>query len=401
MPLYAYKATDPHGKIVKGKRAAANENELTSALRATQLEVIDLRETVAARRRPGSGHVSAAQLAAFFAAVADLMDAGLRMHDALRHCAAATQNVRLQSALAHTLQAVENGQSLAEAFAANAPFMPSLGIAVLEAGEQSGDLRAAFASLAAYYDKRATVHDKLKSALRYPLFLLLVAGCAVGFLLVSLIPNIVQFLQSLHGTLPLSTRALIAASDAVRLTAPYLSGGAVLAVAAAFAAYKTSPTATIRLDALILSVPFIGTIIRKGAVARFCAGLALLLKGGCALGKSLAIARDATGNSFLAAELEKATAQVVAGADMSAAFRGILPDFACNLLQTGERGGDVTKSLWQIADICAREAQSRLNHFIAMLEPSLTAFVGLVLAWTVLAVLGPLYGSLSLLGGRM
>lgn len=401
MPVFRYKAVDASGAVVRGRLLAANENELSAILNEARLELIDTSKAAERKATTRRERIAAQHMAAAFRTLANLTTTGMPLIDVLRHTAETTQDARLRNALGHVAQAVTNGQSLAHACAEQARFMPPLCIALIEAGEQGDDLPAAFSSLADYFERRATVQDKLAAALRYPLFLLLIAGGAVGFLLTQVIPNIVQFLQSLHGDLPATTRALIAVSDAVRGVLPGFAVLAAIAAVTAMVAYRVSPRAALWLDARLMDLPLIGDVIRKSSIARFCTGLSLLLRGGCEIGKALRLAREAAGNRALAAGLESAAGRVTAGADLSNALQGVLPAFACSLLRTGEQSGDLTKSLSQIADMAARDAQARLNGFVALLEPSLTVAIGGVLAWTVLAVLGPLYGSLSLLGGRM
>jgi type IV pilus assembly protein PilC len=215
------------------------------------------------------------------------------------------------------------------------------------------------------------------------------------------VPQIVQFLGSINGRLPLATRMLIALSN---LFANY---GIALAVLVAFlcaaivAGRIFFPAFGVMQDAFILRLPGIGAVIAKTSLARFAHNFSLLFRSGCDVPSCLHQAQNIVGNRHLSACLAIAAQRVQSGTSLSQALDGTLPAFAIGLLRTGERSGNLAKSLDDIAATYDREAQAATDSFIGMLEPALTLAIGGLLAWTVIAVLGPLYGSLSVLGERM
>ncbi|MDE1900901.1 MAG: type II secretion system F family protein [Alphaproteobacteria bacterium] len=406
MPAYAYKAVHETGRVMRGEMTAANENELLAALKENGLELIDAREKKA---RQGAalfaGKVPPRAIAGFCARMQDLLQSGVAFPDAMHDAIHAVDNEILSNALTQIARAISSGGGIAASFAACPRLFPPIVTATLAAGEASGAMDAVFGALAADIARQAQTQEKLRRALRYPLFLFIVAGSSVAFMLIAVVPKMIQFLDGLDAHLPWSTRALVAVSAA---TADYGGQAAILlclGILTIFIARRLSPAILLRLDALLLRTPVIGPIIAKAALARFIHNFTLLFRNGCPTPDCLRQARATTGNAALEFMLGRAEQRVVEGSALSAALPsclpGLFPPYAAGLLRTGERSGNIGKSLDDIATVFDREAQESTDALIGLLEPALTLSIGLVMIWTVMAVMGPLYGSLSVLGGRM
>ncbi|MDD3030180.1 MAG: type II secretion system F family protein [Alphaproteobacteria bacterium] len=401
MPCYAYRAVHPSGRIAHGSITAVNENELDFTLSQAGLELIDARE-----KKPAATFFPARApklpprvLAAFCSRLHDLLAAHLSLPDALSAIQTATSDRTLTQALAQIVPAIAAGKSVGDAFALYPSLFPPLFIALVRAGEQAGQLTASFLFLAQYAERRAQSRERIGRALRYPLFLFLIAGSAVGFMASTVIPQMTLFLESLHGTLPFSTRLLMAVSEALRTGALPVLFFLILTGIGFVLAQKYSPSLGPGIDRFLLRLPVLGTIILKTELARAAHSLAILFQSGCSIAQSVRQAGDALSNRALKNDFALAEQKLVDGASLSVALEGIFPPFAIGLLRTGEKSGNLLKSLEDIVSLYEREATAALDSFIGVLEPALTVLIGGVLAWTVLAVLGPLYGSLSLLGG--
>lgn len=403
MPSFAYRAVHASGRIARGEMAAANENELGHYLSQSGLELIDARE-VAQRAMPallGSCKIHPRHAASFFARMQDMLCAGISFPEALRDSQSATENVVLAEALAQIAQAVANGKGIAASFALYPRLFSSVYIAMIGAGETSGDMKTVFGSLARYASSSAQTHDRLRRALRYPLFLFLVAGGAVGFMASMVLPQIAQFLNGLEAHPPFATRALIFFSEALSAGGGTLLWLTCISVAGLFITRRFFPPAALFCDRLLLRLPMVGPVLMKASLARFANSFSLLFRSGCDVRLSLAQARETLGNQALKNGIERAEERLTSGASLSIALGEVLPAFALGVLRTGEKSGSLGKSLDDIAAAYDREAMESLDAFIGLLEPCLTLAIGAILAWTVIAVLGPLYGSLSVLGGRL
>jgi len=154
-----------------------------------------------------------------------------------------------------------------------------------------------------------------------------------------------------------------------------------------------------KTDALLLQIPYLGPICRALALARFTASLTILLKSGLALPQALTAAQDTLGNRALAAQTESARNVLVTGAPFSVAMAGLYAPLDLYALRVAETSGALTRVLERTAISLEARADRAMDHFLGLIEPALTLMVGALLAWVVLAVLGPIYGNLGVLGG--
>jgi type II secretory pathway component PulF len=208
-------------------------------------------------------------------------------------------------------------------------------------------------------------------------------------------------LDSLDTTLPLATRILVSVASALSDFGPPIAGALCVLGLGAFVGRRALPSVAMLVDRILLRVPAIGNVIAKTEVARFAEVFSILFRSGCTVSDSLKQAGDVMENKALRADVKEAAQRLSGGLSLSAVLEGVMPPFALGVLRTGERSGHLAKSLDDIATVCDREASAKVDAFIGVLEPSFTLAIGGLLAWTVLAVLGPIYGSLSVLGGRM
>ncbi len=403
MPYYAYRAIHASGRLSRGERDAANENELAHDLSQAGLELIDARlkkERALRNFLPRKG-ISRRELAEFCQRLSGLLKAGISLPDALLENQSSTDNRILADALAQISKALANGKGVADSFALFPNLFSPIFLAIVGAGEKTGDMSAVFDLLARDTSAEAEARERLSRALRYPAFLFFVAGSATAFMMTAVVPQIVQFLNGIQGTLPVATRMLVSVSS---LIATYggdaVFGLALLATSAVFAR-KYHPPFALTADKALLRLPVLGGIVLKSDTARFARSFSILFRSGCDMASCLRQAAETMSNRALQSGIDSARQRIMDGASLSHALNGVLPPAAAGILRTGEKSGDLIQSLDAIAAAYDREAAHATDTFLGMLEPSLTLAIGAVMAWTVLAVLGPLYGSLSVLGSRL
>ena len=403
MPAYAYRAVHSSGRIVRGQMIAAHENDLAHYLSESGLELIEARA-----EKQSSGFLPFFArglppriLSGFCGRMRDLLQAGIPFPDALRESETTSDHRILRDSLAQISRSIENGNGIAASFAAYPAFFSSIFIAILQAGENSGDMGIVFDFLARYAETRADTQENLHRALRYPVFLFLVAGGATAFMMSVVVPEILQFLSGIQSNPPFATRLLVSFSSLFTDHGLSLLAFLLVCCVILLAGRFWIPDFAQGVDAFLLRLPVLGSVILKTSLARFAHSFSLLFRSGCDLPSCLRQASDTIANRALRAGFESVGEKVQAGASLSLALEGVMPAFATGLLRTGERSGNLTKSLDDIATAYEREAQRATQKFISLLEPSLTLTIGGLLAWVVVAVLSPLYGSLSVLGGLM
>lgn len=400
MPAYHYRAVHGSGRVTRGVATAVNENELAQFLGQSQLELIEAKEK---KEETKSGRVigglqrkiSQCALALFCAQTADLLRAGMPLLEAITGLADMMEEGVLHDALQDVARALRHGSRIAEAFQRQPKVFPKVFTAILAAGEASGDMTHAFEQLARYTESRAKLNERIVRALRYPIFLLCVAFGVVSFMMVLVVPQIVSFLNSIDSQLPPLTKILIAVSEffgKIWWMAALAVPGFVLLT---YIMHRTSSRAAVILDGWLLKLPVVGKVMQKLMLARFAQSFAILVQSGLNIPESLKGARETLGNRALVVKLNDSLQQITSGRELSAALESLFPPFAMRLLRVGEQSGRLSKSLGDIAAHYDREAAESVDSMIGSLEPMLTLFIGGILAWVVLAVLGPIYGSLS------
>lgn len=400
MPSYGYRAVHGSGRITQGIATAGNENELAQFLKRADLELIEAREKRSQGiRTPWISFtlraVKPRSLPLFCSQVADLLKAGVPFLDILDDLAAAMPAGALRDAVSDIVRSLSHGSRISDAFARFPSIFPPVFIAILASGEASGDIASAFEQLAAYTESRVRMNERLGRALRYPLFLVVVAFGVISFMMVLVVPQIIAFLNSIDGQLPPATRFLVMVSNFFGEVWWILGLAALLACGLAMVLRRLSSRAAIFLDGSVLRLPAVGAVMEKLMLARFVQSLAILLQSGLTLPEALRGARDTLGNCALEDRLDRARERIVAGTPLSTAMAAFFPPFALRVLRIGEQGGRLPKALRDIAAHYDREAADGAERMIGMLEPGLTLTIGALLAWVVLAVLGPIYGSLS------
>lgn len=409
MPTYRYRAASPSGAIFKGLAAAAHESELAQRLGASGLELISTRE-----RKPGSPvsaksgaettpdfpprprkKVPPETLALFCQQMADILKAGVPFLGALQDLGPTSENAALRETLSDIERGINHGKRIGAAFAAHPKSFPPVFLAILAAGEASGDMAATFSRLARDQRYRAESRERLRRAIRYPVFLLALALGVAGFMMTQVVPPIVSFLNDMNSDLPPATRLLIGISNLLAQSAMPIFLALLAAAVSAVALHRCSRRASLALDRAMLRLPIVGPILLRFALARFAQSFALLFQSGLKVPEALKAARDSLNNRALAAELDDGERRLISGSPLNEALNRLFPPFALRMLRHGERNGRLSQSLDDIASICGREAERASERIIGSLEPALTIFVGSLLAWIVLAVLGPVYSGLA------
>ena len=402
MPQYAYRAINTNGRQLRGALAATSELDLQQALGAVGLELIDCRLT--AKRRAGSargGRLGARDLVQFCVHLEQLQRAGVPLLESLADVRDFADSGRLRDLTAEIRRDVSEGQPLSVAFGRHPHVFGNVFTALIAAGEETGKLADSFHELARHLRWNAAMMAKVRKATRYPA----VVGCVVTgvtvFMLAGVVPQVVDFLAANNAQLPVWTVALIATSAFVQEFWPLLLALPPAAFVAIRILVKRSPGFAFRFDGVLLGLPVAGQVVRKLALARFAQIFAVMFQSGIDILTCLAAGQRVIGNRVLGEALALAGRQVQAGSSLSAALTatGEFPTRITRMVKIGEDTGNLAETLGQVAEIYDRDVDAAIEVMIGLLEPGLTAVLGLVMAWIALAVFGPIYDNLGQIGG--
>lgn len=400
MPRYHYRAVNGQGQIVCGLLAAESLAQLDRTLTGTGLELIAWRVPVHWRLPALQGRVNDRELISFCHHLEVMEDAGVPVLQSLEQARDHAGSKALRDALTEICRDVGEGAPLSQAFARQKRHMPRAFAAMLGAAEKSGNMAQAFHDMHAHARWAATLRARTQRALRYPAFLLLLAAGVITFMMATVVPQVMNFVADSGGGLPWHARALLAVAGAVASYWWLMAGTAIAAAIAVKALHAAGGRMALLLDRALLALPGLGRLLRKFQMAGFARHFAVLQGSGINTMQALQDAAGLVGNSALAQDCTAAVTKILRGMPMTDAFAagGLYNSTALQIIRTGEQSGKQAHCWQHIASLYEQEAQDATERFVGMLEPALTLLIGLIMAWLVLSVLGPVYASLNNLG---
>lgn len=393
MEAFQYQALDATGRKVSGVVQADTARQARAQLRAQGL-LPSMVGHVHARERAGTRWargISSAELSLVTRQLATLLGSGLTMEQALNALIEAATEPATREVLTGIKTEVTSGLSLAGALGAYEKSFPDFYRALVHGGEESGALPTVLQHLADYLDSRQALKQKTGLALLYPVLVTIVALAIVTGLLVYVVPQVVQVFQQSRQSLPMLTRALIAVSDFLRATWPYLVTLVIgVAVGARYILRREGPRR--QWHAFLLRLPWLGKLIRGVNTSRFASTLAILVGGGVPLLSALASGARVVTNLVLREAVERAIERVREGASLARALgeTRAFPPLLIHLVASGEVSGKLEQMLERAAHLETQALERRLAVFLTLLEPVMILVMGGVVLMIVLAILLPI-----------
>lgn len=397
MPAFHYKAIDKLGRPAMGQMDAQNEADLEIRLERMGLDLITFRPARRATSLFNRNKISRQDLVMFCFQLEQLTSAGVPILDALNDLQESNENPYFQKVIAALSAEVEGGKLLSQALAEHPNVFDEVFVSLVEAGEKTGQLPEVFNNLFSNIRWQDELITQTKKLLAYPAFIAVVVSAAIVFLMMYLVPEMVNFLKNMGQELPLNTKILIAISDAFQHYWGLILGLPVLAVFTVLALVKKNPAARYQFDMMKLNLPFTGTILHKIIMARFARYFALMYQTGIPILDAIKICEKIVGNRVVADALRRAHAQINAGESMSESFHnvGLFTPLVVRMIRVGENTGALDKSLMNISYFYDRDVNDAMQNMLKLIEPTLTVILGCILAFIMFSVLGPVYDSFS------
>ena len=395
-PIYEYEAISRGGERVAGRIEADRSNIAAKQLKESGYYVTSIKE-VQEKKDLGSvlkasGRVKTKDLTIFSHQFAAMIDAGISLVDALNILYEEAEHPKLKEVIREIQEDIETGSSLSDAMSRHPKVFPELYCQLVRAGETGGVLNTVLNQLAAHYDKQEEINGKVKSALYYPITILVIAVFVVIFLVVKIVPTFVGMFNSSGAALPLPTRILLGASDFLQTYwwALLLGIGGLLAI---FYSYRQTPSGELQLDKLILKIPVIGNMMQKVILSRFSSTLAILLGSGVDLISSLNIVEDVVGNKVYANALVEARGQVREGVSFSRPLANmpIFPSILVQMVKIGEESGNLEMMLNKVSNFYDREVGNAVEASISLIEPLMIVFLAGVVGFIVISIVLPMF----------
>src|ERR1700689_3346355 len=398
MPVYVYQGTNRAGAIVNGEQAAASKSELTHLLQRQQIKVKRMSEKGKEFNMPTfGGGVKAKELAIFTRQFSVMIDAGLPLVQCLEILASQQENKTFQKVLTGTRGAVEGGSTLSAAMRQYEKVFDALYVNLVEAGETGGILDTILQRLSSYIEKNVKLKRAVKSALVYPIAVLVVAAGVIVLLLWKVVPIFATLFVGLGVALPLPTRIVITLSNFVGSIFGLLIFLGIGAGIFGLKVWYGTPVGRMAIDSTILKLPMLGLLMRKIAVARFTRTLGTLISSGVPILESLDITARTSGNAVIEKSLLEVRKGLEAGRNLADPLRdtNVFPGMVTQMIGVGEQTGAMDAMLQKIADFYEDEVDSAVKDLLAAMEPMMIVFLGIVVGGIVISMYLPLF---SLIG---
>ena len=400
MPTFAYSGRTRGGQTVTGERMADSADAAVAALRRDQILVTRIDQSKAkAEPKPKAAKakgVPAKNLAIFTRQFSVMIDAGLPLVQCLDILGKQEPHKHFSAAILKVREDVEAGAALADAMKKHPKTFDTLYSNMIAAGEAGGILDTILKRLAVYIEKNVKLKGDVKSAMIYPVAVIVIAALVVGAILWKVIPTFATLFAGLGAQLPLPTRIVIAMSNGV-VAWGWLIVLSIFAIGWVIARYYSTPGGRHALDALLLKTPVLGNIIRKVSVARFCRTLSTLLSSGVPILDGLDITARTSGNAIIEAAIQKTRSGIERGETVSGPLKdtNVFPSMVVQMINVGETTGALDAMLSKIADFYEDEVDSAVAGMLTLLEPVMIAFLGVVVGGIVIAMYLPIFDLIS------
>lgn len=393
MPFFDYRAIDQTGRPARGTLSATNDVDLELRLKRMGLDLITLSELSRQYAPSGRERVTRRDLVTFCIHMRYITRAGIPLLEGLRDLRDTMDKRGFRDVLTALLEDLEGGKVLSQALAAHPAVFGAVFVHSVKAGEQTGLLDAVFDRLAESLKWQEEVAAKTKRLMIYPALVLAVVGVAILFLLIYLVPQVLSLVETMGVALPWPTLVLMAISNAMR---SYWIVGLVLFVLLATVLpwwIRKTESGQAWWDRAQLRLPVIGPIMQKIVLSRFANTLSMMYRSGVTVLDALKAGEMVAGNRVIAGGIRRAAQQIADGRGLSESFQSmaLFPPLVIRMLRVGETTGALDEALDNVTFFYNREVLDAIENGLRVLEPLLTAILGLLLGGILVSVLLPIY----------
>lgn len=387
--LYVWEGKDKTGKQVRGEMRATGETVVQATLRRQGVQVTKVKKQAMSRGRK----ITDKDIALFTRQLATMMKSGVPLLQAFDIGIKGCGNPSLARLLNDVRTDVETGSSLSQAFARHPVYFDKLFCNLVEAGEQAGILDGLLDRIASYKEKILAIKGKIKSALFYPIAVIVVAAIVVTVIMLFVVPEFKNVFASFGAELPVPTQIVIGMSDAF-VANWYIIFGIIAAVFMGISyMYKRSSAMQIAVDRITLKLPVVGDIVLKATVARWTRTLSTMFAAGVPLVEALDSVGGAAGNYVYETATKQILTEVSTGTSLTVAMQNVnvFPSMVVQMVSIGEESGQLDSMLGKVADFLEQEVDDAVGGLTSLLEPLIMVFLGTVIGGLVVAMYLPIF----------
>jgi type IV pilus assembly protein PilC len=379
MATFTYTARTASGDIQSGQVDVSNREEAVSYLRRNRMVPVRVEERKGGDPVTVGTGISTRDIVIFTRQFATMINSGLPLVQSLDILAKQSENKALRKVIQEILYDVESGQTLADAMGEHPKVFTDLYKNMVAAGEAGGILDTILLRLAVFLEKADALKRKIKGAMIYPAVILSVAAGAVTVLLLFVIPTFQQMFESAGVPLPAPTLFVIMVSKLLQAYWYVLVGAIIMGVILLRQYYKT-PGGQLLIDKALLNMPILGTLQRKGSIARFTRTLGTLVSSGVSILDGLEITARTAGNRVIHDAIMESRTSIAGGETISEPLKksGVFPPMVVQMINVGEQTGGLDEMLTKIADFYDEEVDAAVAALLAAMEPLMIVFLGVV-----------------------
>lgn len=398
MPTYQYSAVNQTGTVVRGKIDAKNAQDLERRLGRLGLSIISGDEV---KRLVAGGlfqrKISRDELAQFCFYVERLVSGGVPLLEGLSDVRDSVSNPTLRNTIGLLISDIEQGVTLSQAMKQYPKVFDEIFVALVEAGEQSGELDTVLRNIGENIRWQADIVKRMRKVFSYPIFALVVMMGATYGLMILVVPKMTTLLKTLGQELPPYTLALIATSEFLQ---EYLVQMIVVILLLIFALKMSTtviPGLDYYFDKMKLRMPIVGPVVEKLLMSRFANIFGMIYASGISVIDGLKISKGSMGNKFMARGLDGVIHNITEGSTLTNAFResGLFPPLVLRMIRLGETTGGVDQAMQQIKSYYDRDANEAIEAAQAAIGPIMMVFIAGLMVWVIVAVYSPLYDLIS------
>ena len=397
MPLFQYKAMDTSGKFIQGSLDASNSSDLENRLEKMGMDLVTFKQKEPGVDILGRNKVGRRDLINFSFYLEQLSHAGVPILEGLSDLRNGEENATFRDVISGVIEAIEGGYTFSQALGIYPKIFDDIFISLIKVGERSGKMSEVLVDITYTLKWQDELLAKAKKIMMYPLVTGSLIMAVILFMMIFVVPDIMQAIVSLGGVIPLETQALIAVSN-------FLVNFWYLVIAAPFLVsfllrylYKNNSKVRFKLDRLLLKIWLFGSVNEKIKISRFTRYFALMFASGITVLDAINLSKTVVSNSVLEDGIDRAWQQISEGNSISESFKniGIFPPLVIRMLRVGESSGEMDKSLSNVSYFFDRDINDSIDKMEPIIQTALMATIGIIVLWLAMSVMGPIYDTIG------
>ena len=397
MPLYQYKAIDVSGKFIRGSLDARNISDLELRLEKMDLDLVTYDQKGHGFDLFGKNKIGRRDLINFSFYLEQLTRAGVPILEGLTDLRDGEENPAFRDIITSVIEAIEGGNSFSQALGLYPKVFDNVFVSLIKVGERSGKMSEVLIDITSTLKWQDELLAKAKKIMTYPAVMGSLVFSVVMFMMIFIVPDIMQAIVGLGGEIPFETRALMATSNFLVDYWYVVIATPIVTVMVLNHQYRTSSKARFRLDGIFLKLWLIGPISEKIKISRFTRYFALMFASGITVLDAIELSKSVVSNAVLEDGIDRAWLQISEGGSISESFKniGIFPPLVVRMLRVGEASGQMDKSLNNVSYFFDRDINDSIDKMEPVIQTAMMSSIGIIVLWLAMSVLGPIYDTIG------